>query len=78
MVYVKEDGTTGWSWQLHLQWMKENHPDDIDGILEAHLEINNPKLGIEYQEYQDARDYDTFTERQQIAQDFIQEHNIQL
>lgn len=91
MVYLKFDGTYGFSWRKQRDYLKQFEPDNVTGLLEATLffrKLQYPAQAGYYQELYDqlSRKIDVIVdktpnfgdaEEQQIARDFIKENNLE-
>lgn len=53
MVYTKPDGTTGFSWKRHYEFLVKEHPENLEEIVQARLEalaFDEPEAAGYYQD----------------------------
>ncbi|MBO3463262.1 hypothetical protein G7B40_031305 [Aetokthonos hydrillicola Thurmond2011] len=91
MVYLKEDGTNGFSWGLQYNFLVKEHPTQLEEIAQARFQIlaeENPEQAEYYQNLREqldekineAWDNDSqnfgCVESSKVTQEFIKENNL--
>ena len=75
MVYQKDNGSFGFSWQKQLIFLQQKHPDDIPEILYTKLEIIGDKHLLNQWNCIWCKT-NNFEDSAKLAKQFIEKHDI--